>query len=73
MAKITNTGQLRELLCDVINRIDDNTIEPHKVKAIVKLAGQINDNLYAEVKVVRTQLQTGATREKFGALKLGDW
>ena len=70
MAKITNTGQLRAFLCSAINGVANGTMAIDKASNITKLAAQINESLYSEVKVARTQKELGRESEKFGALSL---
>jgi len=71
MAKITNTGELREFLCSAINGVANGTFDVNKAKEVTKIAAQINESLYAEVKVAKTQIDLGNEAAKFGELKLG--
>jgi hypothetical protein len=72
MSKITNTGELRAFLCSAINNVANGTFDVHKAKEVTKIAAQVNESLYAEVKVARTQLELGREVAKFGALHLGE-
>jgi len=71
MSKITNTGELREFLCSAINGVANGTFDVNKAKEVTKIAAQINESLYAEVKVAKTQIDLGNEVAKFGELKLG--
>ena len=71
MSKITNTGELRDFLCGAINGVANGTFDVNKAKEVTKIAAQINESLYAEVKVAKTQIELGAEAAKFGALNLG--
>lgn len=71
MAKITNTGQLRDFLCSAINAVGNGTMDAEKARNITKLAGQVNESLYAEVKVAKTKIELGVEADKIGALELG--
>ena len=71
MSKITNTGELREFLCSAINGVANGTFDVNKAKEVTKIAAQINESLYAEVKVAKTQIDLGNEAAKFGELKLG--
>ena len=71
MAKINNTGELREFLCSTINMVANGTFDVNKAKEVTKIAAQINESLYAEVKVAKTQIELGHEAAKFGALELG--
>jgi len=72
MSKITNTGELREFLCSTINGVANGTFGIDKAKEITKIAAQINESLYSEVKVAKTQIELGNEAAKFGALDLGE-
>jgi hypothetical protein len=72
MAKITNTGELRAFLCSAINNVANGTFDVNRAKEVTKLASQVNESLYAEVKVARTQLELGREVAKFGGLQLGE-
>jgi hypothetical protein len=71
MAKITNTGQLRDFLCAAINAVGNGTMDAEKARNITKLAGQVNESLYAEVKVAKTKIELGVEADKIGSLMLG--
>ncbi len=71
MSKITKTGELRAFLCQAINGVANGTFDIKKAREITKLASQINDSLYAEVRVARTQIELGKEVDKIGDLKLG--
>jgi len=71
MSKITNAGQLREFLCSSINAVGNGTMSSDKARDITKLAAQVNESLYSEVKVAKTQIELGKEAEKFGDLPLG--
>lgn len=72
MAKITNTGELRTFLCSAINNVANGTFDVQKAKEVIKLSAQVNESLYAEVKVSRIQLELGREVNKFGSLQLGE-
>lgn len=70
MAKITNTGELRELLCSAINAVANGTMDADKARNITKIAGQVNESLYAEVKVKKLQMELKQASSDFGELSL---
>lgn len=70
MSKITTTSELREFLCGSINSVANGTMDVEKARNITKLAAQVNESLYAEVKVAKTQIELGLEAEKFGDLTL---
>ena len=71
MSKITKTGELREFLLSAIHGVSNGTFDIHKAKEVTKIAAQINESLYAEVKVAKTKKEMGEEADKFGSLILG--
>jgi len=72
MAKITTTGELREFLCSSINSVANGTLDTDKARNITKLAGQVNESFYAEVKVAKTQVELGNETAKLGELMVAE-
>lgn len=70
MAKITTTGELREFLCAMINGVANGTVDTEKARNVTKLAAQINESFYSEVKVAKTQLEAGREASALGALPI---
>lgn len=48
--KITTNGQLRQLLADTCQKVVDKKIDPAEASVLGKLAAQISENMYAEIK-----------------------
>ena len=71
MAKITTSGELREFLCSAINSVGNGTMDTDKARNITKLSAQVTENLYAEAKVAKLQIELGIEASKFGDLPLG--
>lgn len=71
MSKITTTGELREFLCSAIDAVANGTMDADKARNITKLAGQINESIYAEIKVAKTQLEMHKPAATVGDMKLG--
>ena len=71
MAKITTTGELRAFLCDAIAKVTDGTMDLDKARAVVKLAGQVTENLYAECKMAKLKIDLQMEADKFGSAPLG--
>jgi|TARA_R110000824_G_scaffold192484_4_gene374696 hypothetical protein len=70
MAKITTTGDLREFLCSAINAVANGTMDADKARNITKLAGQVNESFYSEVKVAKTQIELGREASSLGNLEV---
>lgn len=70
MPKITTSGDLREFLCSAINSVANGTMAIEKAREVTKLAGQVNESFYSEVKVARMQLDLGNEVSKLGTLDI---
>lgn len=70
MAKINTSGDLREFLCSSINSVANGTMDIAKAREVTKLAGQVNESFYAEVKVAQQQIALGNEAAKFGDLDI---
>lgn len=69
-SKITNTGQLREFLANMITGVRDGDVKIDEARAIVKVAEKINESFYAELKVAQVQSQLGRKVAELGGLVL---
>ncbi len=70
MAKIETTADLRKFLCASINSVANGTMDVEKARNITKLAGQVNESIYAEVKVQKTKIEMSLEADKFGELDI---
>jgi hypothetical protein len=68
---IQTTGQLRDFLASMMVGVKDGDISIDKASRITKLAGQINESLYAEVKVAKVRLEAGIVMGELGAMRVG--
>ena len=68
MAAINTTGDLRKFLCNSINAVANGTMDISKAKEVTKLAGQVNESFYSEVKVARLQIDLKEEHDKLGSL-----
>lgn len=71
MAAINTAGDLRKFLCQSINGVANGTMDIGKAREVTKLAAQVNESFYSEVKVARLQIDLGNEASKLGALKVG--
>lgn len=69
-SQIKTTGQLRQFLCDSIVAVKNGDMKPDVAARVVKLASQVTENYYAEVKVRRTLREAGETFTKMGELPI---
>lgn len=70
MAKIKNTGDLREFLCSTINSVANGTIDTDKARNITKLAAQVNESFYSEIKIAKTMIEMGKPTSDLGSLPI---
>tara|TARA_Y100000361_G_scaffold132033_1_gene129185 strand:+ start:520 stop:741 length:222 start_codon:yes stop_codon:yes gene_type:complete len=68
MAAINTTGDLRKFLCNSINSVANGTMDIAKAREVTKLAGQVNESFYSEVKVARLQMDLEEEANKLGSL-----
>jgi hypothetical protein len=67
---IQTTGDLRQFLADMLLGIKNGDLAIDKASQITKMAGQINESFYSEVKVWRVRKEAGDTDTKLGELPL---
>lgn len=70
MAKITTTGDLREFLASAINSVANGTMDTDKARNITKLAAQVNESFYAEIKIMKVHVEIGKEYEALGQLPI---
>jgi hypothetical protein len=69
--KIKTTGELRDFLANMMIGVKNGDLDLDKASRITKLAGQINESFYAEIKVAKTRAEAGAVMVDFGAMSIG--
>ena len=69
---IRTTGELRDFLAMMMVGVKNGDLDLDKARNITKLAGQINESFYAEVKVAKVRADAGQAMDALGALKVGD-
>lgn len=69
--KIKTTGELRAFLSDMLIGIKNGDIEPDKARNITKMAGQINESFYAEIKVAKIRADAGEKLTGLGNMPIG--
>jgi len=69
--EIKTTGNLRRYLAEIMKKVEAGEIEPDKASRITKLAGQINESFYSEIKVARVMVEAGKEAAKLGTLNIG--
>ena len=72
MAAINTAGDLRKFLCNSINSVANGTMDISKAREVTKLAGQVNESFYSEVKVARLQMDMEKEVHKLGSLPVNE-
>lgn len=70
--KVNTTGQLRTFLAKAMIAVQNGDMDIDKASRITKIAGQINENMYAEIKVAKIRAEAGQEMGAFGSVELGD-
>lgn len=69
--KIKTTGELRDFLSTMLLGIKNGDLDTDKARNITRMAGQINESFYAEVKIAQVRLDAGQQAVELGALPIG--
>ena len=69
MSTIKTTGQLREFLVKMMLCTKEGSIDADKARNITKLAAQINESFYSEIKIAKVMTEAGNLGD---ISKLGD-
>lgn len=68
---ILQTGALRAYLAKTLSLIEFGDIDIAKAAQITKMAAQINESIYAEMKVAQVRTAAGLPPFEMGAMPLG--
>lgn len=71
MSNIKTAGDLRDFLCKSIDEVADGSMDLAKAREVTKLAGQVNESFYSEVKVARLQMDLSREAAELGKLPIG--
>ena len=69
---IRTTGELRDFLAMMMVGVKNGDLDLDKARNITKLAGQINESFYAEVKVAKVRAEAGQVMPALGAMLVGN-
>jgi hypothetical protein len=70
-ARLKTTGELRVFLADMLLGIKNGHVEPERARNITKMAAQINESFYSEIKIAKVQLEAGKELADLGNLTIG--
>lgn len=68
---IKTTGELRDFLAMMMLGVKNGDLDLDKARNITKLAGQINESFYAEIKVAKIRAEAGQEMDALGSMKIG--
>lgn len=69
---VQTTGDLRDFLANMMVGVKNGTLDLDKASRITKLAGQINESFYAEVKVAKIRAEAGEAMPALGGMRVGE-
>lgn len=69
--KIKTTGELRDFLATMMIGVKNGDLDLDKARNITKLASQINESFYAEIKVAKVRAEAGVVMSGLGAMSIG--
>lgn len=67
---IKTAGELRDTLAKALVAVRDGDLELDNARAIVKLAAQINESFYSELKAHQVRMEGGEKAIALGALPI---
>ena len=68
--KPKTTGELREFLATMMVGVKNGHVDADEARNITKMAAQINESFYSEIKIARVQMEAGKQMAERGALKI---
>jgi hypothetical protein len=69
---VQTTEDLRDFLANMMVGVKNGTLDLDKASRITKLAGQINESFYAEVKVAKIRAEAGESMPMLGQMRVGE-
>ena len=69
-SKIDNTGKLRATLADTIIQVREGSIDIDSARTMVKLAAQINESFYSEIKARQVMADAKEATVALGQLQI---
>lgn len=70
MSRIKTTGELRQFLADSILAVKNGHMDADTARNVTKLAAQINESFYSEVKIAKTAKELGKSSCDLGDLPI---
>ena len=70
MSRMKTTGDLRQVLANAIMDVKSGNMDSDTARNITKMAAQITESFYSEVKVAQTMKELGRVVKDFGDLPM---
>lgn len=70
MSRMKTTGDLRQFLANAIMDVKSGNMDSDTARNITKMAAQITESFYSEVKVAQTMKELGRVVKDFGDLPM---
>lgn len=70
-AKIKTTGELRDFLVSMMLGVKNGDLDTDKARNITKLAAQVNESFYSEIKIAKVRMEAGQVATDLGSLRVG--
>ena len=70
-AKIKTTGELRDFLVSMMIGVKNGDLDAERARNITKMAAQVNESFYSEIKIAKVQMEAGQVVTDLGKLRLG--
>lgn len=68
---IKNTGDLRKFLVETMENVRSGELEIEKALSVTRLASQVNESFYSEIKTARFLKESGKKYAEMGGLTIG--
>ncbi len=69
---IRTTGELREFLVQAMQDVRAGKMKPDDASRLTKIAAQVNESFYSEVKIAKTNREAGLAVAVLGHLPIGE-
>lgn len=68
--KLRTTGELREFLANMMLGVKNGDLPLNEASRITKLAAQVNESFYSEIKIARVRAEAGLQMIELGSLPI---
>ena len=69
-ANLKSSGELREFLVNMMLGVKSGDLDEGKARGIVKIAAQIHESFYSEIKIAKVRAEAGLVAHDLGDLPI---